>query len=733
MKRTPLILPAILAGLQITSTLAVELQETAIAEFLAKHEMPQIQTRPKARLQRDYEGQWLKWFERTVITPFATRLKSDATVREQTLNLARKGIMQIRKSPQRDSAFTAATMVTECEAALKAGVDDPLVHWLHGMAIYGSTQDFPGYEAAYKKTARHPKFKEMPSAQRLLTMADFERIASESRRKTTAAPRGEDIIEAAWLSIQEGVYQPDEDEILDENSWPVFRESVLPKNETLVQEICGTPVLSEWATQMLTGRYHERKAWLARGHAFAAKVKPEGWLGFEESRVKAVECFMRAWKLRPSSPVAVRELLGISLTGGNTGEKPFVWLDRVLDAQFDHLSSFRSLMNGLLPRWGGSHQQMLAFGLSCAATKRFDTEVPYFFLEVLQDLARDGADWRSICRHPLVSQTAVALCKQRVAEAPTADLKEEALKTLGAYSWICGDYKTADEALNLAPGKFSRALVVQLLSFHGWNEQKIRSESVIFAAGHEQEWRAAEQALEEKNLDAAEAGFKAVRVKVQGIAAVRTDSRLAQVRFERALTSGGWVTLQVDPSLAGWQVQKGDWNGTQEGRLIHRGAGTSAFIYNLGRVGTEFQIRGEFEAGKSGFGVVIGHGDDEEGTERWLTCVMKRGEAYFMDRFFACGLEKRKISGPPSPTKFLITCHDGKITFEVNGQEIYTEAVPTGYYEPHPPLQLVPDGHIGFCLPMFEKDNLSTVLLSEVRLLPADFKPGQKDGPNHKN
>lgn len=730
MKITLHVLVLVFAGLHTTT--AVELPEAAIADFLAKQQMPQIQGKPKARLQRDFEERWLKWFERTVTEPFATRLKSDAAVREQALNLARKGIMQIRKSPQRDPAFTAATMVTECEALLKAGVNDPLVHWLHGMAIYDSAQDFPGYEAAYKKAARHPKFKEMPSAQRLLTMADFERIASESRRSTTAAPRGEDIIETAWLSIQEGVYQPDEDEILDENLWPVFRSSVLPKNETLVQEICGTPALSEWATQMLTGRYHERKAWLARGHAFADKVKPEGWLGFEESRVKAVGSFMKAWKLRPESPIAVRELLGISLTGGNTGEKPLVWLDRVLDAQFDHLSSFRSLMNGLLPRWGGSHQQMLAFGLSCAATKRFDTEVPYFFFQVLQDLARDSADWRVVCRHPLVSQTTVALCKQRVQDAPTPELKQEALKALGAYGWICGDYQAATAALALAPSSFSRALVVQMLSFHGWNEQRIRSESVIFAAGHEQEWRAAEQALEEKNLDAAEAGFRAVRAKVQGIGAVRTDSRLAQVRFERSFASGGWVTLQVDPTLAGWQVQKGDWSGTPEGRLIHRGAGTSAFIYNLGRVGTEFQMRGEFEAGKSGFGVVIGHGDDEAGTERWLTCVMKRGEAYFMDRFFACGLEKRKMSGPPSPTKFLITCHDGKITFEVNEQEIYTEAVPTGYYEPHPPLQLVPDGHIGFCLPMFEKGNLSTVLRSEVRLLPADFKPGEsapKDDP----
>lgn len=42
------------------------------------------------------------------------------------------------------------------------------------------------------------------------------------------------------------------------------------------------------------------------------------------------------------------------MTGGDTGEKPQVWLQRALDAQFDHLPSFRSMMNGLLPSWAAA-------------------------------------------------------------------------------------------------------------------------------------------------------------------------------------------------------------------------------------------------------------------------------------------------------------------------------------------------------------------------------------------
>lgn len=719
-----------LVGLTASAPCAVELPEAEMRAYIEKNEMPQLQARPGARLQRDYESQWLKWFGRSIAMPFSARLstnqKIDGGTRERALQLVHKGIMYVRRSPQRDPAFSADVMEAECAAVIKAGVDDPLIHWLHGLAIYGSSQDFPGFEAAYKKAARHPQFKAMPAAQRLLTMEGCERIAAESRRNTTAMPRGEEIIKAAWESLQESSYQPDEDEILDENLWPVFRETVQAKDEPLVQKICAVSTLSPWASQMLMGRYLETKAWLSRGHGFAGEVKPEGWVGFEESRVKGIECFKEAWKLRPERPSAARQLLSITMTGGNTGEKPQVWLQRVQEAQFDHLSSFRALMNGLLPRWGGSHQLMLAFGLSCAATKRFDTEVPYFFLEVLRDLARDGADWRKVCSHPMVAQVAVALCKQRVQDAPTPAMKEEALMLLGAFAWICGDYTAAADALALVDKKFTRSVVVQILPFQGWNEQIIRAESAIFAVGYQEQWQAAERAMAEKDLATAEDGYRTIRAQLQGVGgADLADSRLAAIKFERSLAAGGWVPLSVDPSLAGWQNQKGDWTGTADGQLVNRGLGASAFIFHLGRVGTEFQMRGEFTAGKSGMGVLIGHGDNEEGTEQWVTCVMKNEEAYFLDRFFKGGLENRKFKAtpPPSPTSFLITCHDGKVSFEVSGQKVFTESVPSAYHGSHPPLPLTPDGHVGFCMSMFDKDTLSTILKCEVRQLPPDFKP----------
>ena len=213
MNTTPLILIFTMVGLTGSARAVADLPDAEIKGFIEKYQMPQIEARPGARLQRDYESLWLKWFERCVAVPFAERLKSEAAVRERALRVVSQGIMLVRRSPQRDPAFTAGVMMAECEALLKAGVDDPLIYWLQGHAIYGESQDFPGFESAYKKAVRHPQFKSMPAAQRLLTMAGFESIAVESRRtKSGMIPRGEELIEAAWTSLQEGSYQRSADE-----------------------------------------------------------------------------------------------------------------------------------------------------------------------------------------------------------------------------------------------------------------------------------------------------------------------------------------------------------------------------------------------------------------------------------------------------------------------------------------------------------------------------------------
>lgn len=691
-----------------------------IATFLQKHGMRPLESKPGTKLQWDADAQWLAWFRRVILTPFQERWgKDDALVRKAS-HLLEQGALQMQASLVMDKQLTPAALAKGCAELIQAGVDDPLMHWAHSHAIYISSQNAPASTDAYNKARRHRDFARLPASSRYWVLSGISRLHAQMHPTRQPTPSGAELIQAADAALrEEGAFTAGEEDILDERLWPVFRETNLRGNEEKVRAMGGLGTLSEWTRQMLTGRLHEAQAWLARGHSFANGVKPEGWQGFEQHREHAVAAFKKAWDLRHDTPVAARELLGITMTGGSTGEKADVWLHRALGAQFDHLSTCRSLMNGLLPRWGGSHDQMLAFGLACAATRRFDTPLPYFFFDALADVVRDGGEWWVVCRQPLISRVTMALCRQRVADAVTPEEKQDALALQGCYGWLCGDYAAAQEALAQNEARFSRRVVVNFLGFQGINESLVRGESAIFTTDLARIWQQAHQDLLARKWEPAIKAFETVRDRLKGAGSRFAASWLQTAQLEKQLESGDWVTLPLTPDRDGWQVQKGDWSVGADGALTNRGKGTSAFIFHHARLGPDVEIRGEFTAGKSGLGVFLGHGYQNGSKERWLTCLMKRDQAYFLDRYYSSGTEKRKIPKLPEgkPIRFEIACRDGKITWKVNDQIAYEDVTPVDYNAPHAPLPLVQDGHIGFCHSQFDEGHLATVRKVEVRRL----------------
>lgn len=65
-------------------------------------------------------------------------------------------------------------------------------------------------------------------------------------------------------------------------------------------------------------------------------------------------------------------------------------------AQMDYPQAYNDMIFALLPRWGGSHRQMLEFAGECLDTERYDTDVPLFFLYTLRKIAieLDHNRWR---------------------------------------------------------------------------------------------------------------------------------------------------------------------------------------------------------------------------------------------------------------------------------------------------------------------------------------------------
>jgi hypothetical protein len=168
--------------------------------------------------------------------------------------------------------------------------------------------------------------------------------------------------------------------------------------EAVSQALAAQPGADPWLQDMLAGENAITAAWKARGNGWASSVSEEGWQGFADGLVKARQHLTKAWKLHPHYPEAPTRMIQVVMgEDDSSGETVRLWFDRAVSGQLDYMPAYDQLVWALLPRWGGSLEEVYDFGVECLATKRFDTDVPLRYYNAVWQLAnREGdiAIWR---------------------------------------------------------------------------------------------------------------------------------------------------------------------------------------------------------------------------------------------------------------------------------------------------------------------------------------------------
>jgi len=101
--------------------------------------------------------------------------------------------------------------------------------------------------------------------------------------------------------------------------------------------------------------------------------------GYHTNYRAAAKHFVAAWKTAPQVPDAAAELTQIARSG-ILDETPRQWFDRTVAAEMDHPRVYTYYRTHL--RSEGANA-LIRFGVECAATKRYDTKVPFELLECL--------------------------------------------------------------------------------------------------------------------------------------------------------------------------------------------------------------------------------------------------------------------------------------------------------------------------------------------------------------
>jgi hypothetical protein len=486
--------------------------------------------------------------------------------------------------------------------------------------------------------------------------------------------------------FDDGSFLPGDQQEIGEiliNGWG---NSFFERNEAAICQIVhqAGPAY-QWLALTLDGEHQINEAWKARGGGYSDTVTKEGWQGFNNHLVEARKVLTQAWNLQPNFPLAPCRMMTVAL-GDSGADEMRIWFDRTVAAQIDYPGAWHEMRWGLRPRWYGSETAMLALGRTAIHTGRFDTDVPRKFFDCVSDVESemDLAPGRHIYGR--------------------ADLWPDFQKLYEGYidaslqsHWpYVNGWRTSYAVVAYFAGKYDVAR--EQLEALNWKPatENLRNWGVDLSLMPLEV--AARTGPLGKNIIAAESSYQngdaatALRLFTDLRTATNGDSRtlefiqirLASLAMEQRMQKGEWVDfLPSQDNDPGWVCSRGKIQRLPDGALEVCSGPAGHFIFSRARVGSNFEIRGEFEVVRSSTkyfqaGLVMGTPDVDAYV--FQAFRIKRHQEEGDIACFAEGWGRRQIQQQvkvnDTHNTFDFRLDRGHITVSVNGEEVFKNAVP---------------------------------------------------------
>jgi tetratricopeptide (TPR) repeat protein len=347
-----------------------------------------------------------------------------------------------------------------------------------------------------------------------------------------------------------------------------------------------------WLTDMIGGMYHIRAAWDARGDGWANTVTPEGWRKFQEEIAAAHKCLSDAYNIAPNFPEAAEQMIIVAMAeSDNKGLRD--WFDRSVKAQFDYYPAYTTYLYALYPRWLGDYPQMYSFAQECAATKRYDTLVPMFYVRTLQKIRADmSGNWQYFRIPGAFEKLTEVLSAYAEQDAPLG-YRPWYYSDIVGYAWEVGRYQDGRAALDKIDGKFDiggindstaplpRRIVSGTYAFTGTNKDDLAKAEADVATG---------------KLDAGIDTYirlaKAIDPKDHAARWIR--GRAQELTWKRSFDAGEWVDLEAGSDLTGFETVYGKFSRDDKGIVGVSDRYGSALICG-NRFGNRWEMQAKLE------------------------------------------------------------------------------------------------------------------------------------------
>jgi hypothetical protein len=609
-------------------------------------------------------------------------------------------------------------------AAVAAGCTDPLVLYLLGRTVSMADPYSSEPEHLFRQAVEGMKTVSYARAlARYPATALFR--SYEERRESVGLRPPLGAVELAWFeeSLSDGSYAPDDDALL---TWQLMNGAsvlfVRRSNPGVSAAIDKAAWIDPWVKLHFSGLAHLRAAWTARGRGFAKDVKPENWERFRALSALARRDLEESWRLRPDRPESAYEMIQVSVDAPHEGEGPRLWFDRTVQAQMDFTPAYETMWVLLLPRWGGSYEQMLAFGREALETGRFDTEVPAQLLYTVLRIRKDqrdktaGAGGQPVFDRPETYPLLESMFEGYLKE-PSREVEKSRWEALWA---VVADRsgKPAEAVRHL------QAVAYRLTpeaAFYVEEDDEAAADFatrvVLSASPTAKDAAAGDQRREAFDVEGALAAYRAALARDPSPqTAAALARRIVPLEQERRLASGEWVPfLPASADLAGWKTELGSWRLDPDGSLVGTAGSRGLLLVSDARVGPDFEIRGRMELVSSTnefFQGGVAFGYPSWKSQDWMSFRIKRtadeGQvAYFSRHLYGPDSAPGRIAVPDANT-FLVRVQGGQVSGTVNGVRIQ-EGV-----EPKAGLVKAPDLRVGFG--GYVDENIFSLRFCEVEL-----------------
>ena len=579
-------------------------------------------------------------------------------------------------------------LAAPADKLMAAGCKDPLVCYL----AHTAHANWREGEAALDRAIEHMSDPGTKGA--LMARIAYAKIQMESALGFSSPAFFSKMIEGLKLSLTDGSYDlASLQTLLRQHRHCLDKIQYADLNLILgMKEAYEKSTIPDWLKLTLQGGLDIELAWKARGSGWAQTVTPPGWQGFGERLKNAHEELEHAWTLHPASPDAALLMITVTMGQGGSLEELQKWFDRATTAEFDLPSAYFKTSYAFEPRWGGSYDLMLRFGLACVRTQRFDTEVPAVLWKVCEFVGRETTDAQRLYSNEAIRAALQAVQEGYLARQSSSDaaaLKRHASMAAVAAHFM-GDLTSANKALAVA-GPALDAKAVSYLKSQGQSETRMRLENRVARGEFGSELAALIDRAAAKNGPEFKSRLAAIKeAALAPEAAGYVEDMRFLMEFGDRFDKGAWIAVAFHPGLSLFDQTGAKCSTTPNGDLVMDGDDDQGFAEVVLRapVPGDCEIKGEFEVvipkdlkkrKMTMFGPVVGFQfspmpENPLPVTRGL--VLISSVVYQVEGQITGGPFLNRRPRPSMPlkktNKFHLGIHDGKATFDMSGAPFAT-------------------------------------------------------------